>query len=167
MEYPIADKLSKVLSVGDVIIELIGEPDCVNKAVEDVATELRSFPFPESTGCELEKSHETDGNVSGLNGARIIKCSHSTTIPLSYVNHIIGENGANIKKIQGKSRVTIKISPATSDEVLIDIEGDHLTAVEEAEKCMEESIPNKGSPVFEDVYEYIFDEAEMDMHMWF
>lgn len=80
-------------------------------------------------------------------------------IPLSYIDHIIGEDGANLEKIWKSSPASVYLETATAKEVVISILGESYKEIKAAKEVMEELIPDdkkideEGGRVFEGMFE--------------
>ncbi|VFQ96305.1 unnamed protein product [Cuscuta campestris] len=115
------------LSLGDVIVEVEGYCRHIDEAMQSVYSDLGEFRVDESMACELKANNGIHPSARGCgSGVRFQRGSEilaSKQIPLSYIDLIIGEDGANVENIRKSSRALVYLKPYTLREVTICIVG--------------------------------------------
>ncbi|VFQ59039.1 unnamed protein product [Cuscuta campestris] len=133
------------LSLGDVIVEVEGYCRHIDEAMRSVYSDLGEFRVDESMVCELKANNgihpSAHGCGSGVRFQRASEVLASKAIPLSYIDLIIGKDGANVENIRKSSRASVYLKPYTLREVTICIVGESYADVEAAKCAIEDLIP--------------------------
>ncbi|VFQ59040.1 unnamed protein product [Cuscuta campestris] len=132
------------LSSGDVILEVEEDRRHIDEIMLSVYSDLREFRVDESMVSELKATNGIhlsnrvmSARGSGMKLRRNCGVLASKPIPLSYIDLIIGEDGANVENIRKSSPASVYLKPLTLKEVTICIDGESHDEVEAAKNAME------------------------------
>ncbi|VFQ99543.1 unnamed protein product [Cuscuta campestris] len=159
----LTDNIS-VFCPGDVIVDVEGSRGHVRNMIASIVPYLETFEVDETMMSEFKAGngirpsyreiHAPEKTFSGVKAQReYMVCDHKR-IPLSYIDYLIGKDGANIKNIWKSSpAASVYLKTFTLKEVIISIEGECYLDAKDAEIAMEDLIPEDekidGELVFE------------------